>query len=80
MIVEPFAGDTIEQNFDPIGRLYYCASVLLCVSGSLAQDVGLALGAQAGEKKLSEVMLEAGFASVTRVAETPFNIILEARL
>jgi 2-polyprenyl-3-methyl-5-hydroxy-6-metoxy-1,4-benzoquinol methylase len=79
MIVEPYAGDTIEQNFNPIGRLYYCASVLLCVSGSLAQDVGLALGAQAGEKRLKEVVLSGGFNRFRRAAESPINIVYEAR-
>jgi 2-polyprenyl-3-methyl-5-hydroxy-6-metoxy-1,4-benzoquinol methylase len=79
MIVEPYAGDTIEQNFNPIGRLYYCASVLLCVSGSLAQDVGLALGAQAGETRLKEVVLSGGFTRFRRAAESPINIVYEAR-
>jgi len=79
MIVEPYAGDMIEQNFNPIGRLYYCASVLLCVSGSLAQDVGLALGAQAGEKRIKEVVLSGGFTRFRRAAESPINIVYEAR-
>ena len=79
MIVEPFAGDTIEQNFNPIGRLYYCASVLLCVSGALAQDVGLALGAQAGETRLREVVMSGGFTRFRRATESPINIVYEAR-
>jgi len=79
MIVEPYAGDVVEQNFNPVGRLYYCASVLLCVPGALAQDVGLALGAQAGEKRLREVICSAGFTRFRRAAETPVNIVYEAR-
>ena len=79
MIVEPYAGDVVEHNFNPVGRLYYCASVLLCVPGALAQDVGLALGAQAGEKRLREVVLSAGFTRFRRAAETPVNIVYEAR-
>ena len=79
MIVEPFAGDIIEQNFNPVGRLYYCASVLLCVSGALAQDVGLALGAQAGETRLKEVVISGGFTRFRRATESPINIVYEAR-
>lgn len=79
LIVEPYAGDVVEHNFNPIGRLYYCASVLLCVPGALAQDVGLALGGQAGEKRLREVVLSAGFTRFRRAAETPVNIVYEAR-
>lgn len=79
MIVEPYAADAVEHNFNPIGRLYYCASVLLCVPGALAQDVGLALGAQAGEKRLREIVLSAGFTRFRRAAETPVNIVYEAR-
>lgn len=79
MIVEPFAGDTTEQNFNPIGRLYYCASVLLCVSGALAQDVGLALGAQAGETRLKGVVMSGGFTRFRRATESPINIVYEAR-
>lgn len=79
MIVEPYAADEVEKNFNPVGRLYYCASVLLCVPGALAQDVGLALGAQAGEKRLREVVSSAGFSRFRRAAETPVNIVYEAR-
>lgn len=79
MIVEPFAGDTVEQNFNPIGRLYSCASVLLCVPNSLDQDVGLALGAQAGETRLKEVVMSGGFSRFRRATETPVNIVYEAR-
>jgi len=79
MIVEPFAADKVEHNFNPIGRLYYCASVLLCVPGALAQDDGMALGAQAGEKRLRDVVTSAGFTRFRRAAETPVNIVYEAR-
>ncbi len=79
MIVEPFAGDSFESNHNPIGRLYYSASTFICTPASLSQEVGLALGAQAGEKRLREVVLEGGFRSLERASETPFNIILEAK-
>jgi 2-polyprenyl-3-methyl-5-hydroxy-6-metoxy-1,4-benzoquinol methylase len=79
MIVEPFAGDRIEDNLHPIGRAFYGASTLLCTPASLSQEVGLALGAQAGEKRLREVVSAAGFATFRRAAQTPFNLILEAR-
>jgi SAM-dependent methyltransferase len=79
MLVEPFAGDRAEENFNPVGRIFYGASSLICVPVSLAKN-GPALGAQAGEKKLREIMVEkAGFKSMRRATETPFNIILEAR-
>jgi len=79
MLVEPMANDRLEDNLNPIGRLYYGASTLLCTPASLSQEVGLALGAQAGEKRLREVLGEAGFSRVRRVAQTPANMILEAR-
>jgi SAM-dependent methyltransferase len=79
MLVEPFANDRLEDNLTPVGRLYYSASTLLCTPASLSQEVGLALGAQAGEKRLREVLTEAGFTRVRRVAETPANMILEVR-
>jgi SAM-dependent methyltransferase len=79
MLVEPMAGDSLSDNINPVGRLFYSASTHYCVPGSLSQDVGVALGAQAGEKRLTEVLKEAGFTRVRRAAETPFNIILEAR-
>jgi 2-polyprenyl-3-methyl-5-hydroxy-6-metoxy-1,4-benzoquinol methylase len=79
MLVEPFANDRLEDNLNPIGRLYYGASTLLCTPASLSQEVGLALGAQAGEKRLRDVLTEAGFSRVRRVAETPANMVLEAR-
>ena len=79
MIVEPMAHDRLEDNLNPIGRLYYAASTLLCTPASLSQDVGLALGAQAGETRLRKVLTDAGFRRVRRVAETPANMVLEAR-
>jgi ubiquinone/menaquinone biosynthesis C-methylase UbiE len=79
MVVEPMAGDRLEDNFNPVSRLYYAASTLVCVPTSKAQEVGSALGAQAGEKRLREVIGGAGFRSVRRATETPFNMILEAR-
>ena len=79
MIVEPIAGDTLQQNLNPVGRLYYAGSTMICLPTSRSQEVGAALGAQAGEKKLREVIHSGGFSSVRRAAETPFNMILEAR-
>jgi SAM-dependent methyltransferase len=79
MIVEPFAGDRVEENLNPVGRVFYGASTVICTPASLAQEVGLALGAQAGEARLTEVLEEGGFTRVRRAAETPFNLILEAR-
>lgn len=79
MIVEPFAGDSLEENIGPVGRVFYGASTAICTPASLAQEVGLALGAQAGEARLTEVLNEGGFTRVRRATETPFNLILEAR-
>jgi 2-polyprenyl-3-methyl-5-hydroxy-6-metoxy-1,4-benzoquinol methylase len=79
MIVEPMAGDRLEDNLNPVGRIFYGASTLVCVPTSLAQEVGAALGAQAGEAKLREVITAGGFRHVRRATETPFNMILEAR-
>ena len=79
MIVEPFAGDRLEDNLNPVGRVFYAGSTMLCTPASLSQEVGLALGAQAGEARLTEVLNEGGFSRVRRAAETPFNIVLEAR-
>lgn len=80
MIVEPFAQDDLENNLNPVGRLYYAASTMICVPTSLDQEVGEALGAQAGQRKLREVIVDrGGFRSLKRAAETPFNFILEAR-
>jgi SAM-dependent methyltransferase len=80
LVVEPFAGDTLEENLTPVGRVFYAGSTMLCTPASLSQEVGLALGAQAGQARLTEVLHEGGFARVRRVAETPFNMVLEARL
>ena len=79
MVVEPMAADRLEDNLHPIGRIYYAASTLVCVPTSLAQEVGTALGAQAGEARLRDVIMSGGFGSVRRAAETPFNMVLEAR-
>jgi 2-polyprenyl-3-methyl-5-hydroxy-6-metoxy-1,4-benzoquinol methylase len=79
MIVEPKAGDSVPENLNPVGRAYYAFSTLLCTPSSLSQEGGLALGAQAGEARLRQVLESAGFTRVRRAAETPFNIVLEAR-
>jgi SAM-dependent methyltransferase len=79
MIVEPSAGDRVEDNLNPVGRAYYAFSTLLCTPASLSQEVGLALGAQAGEARIREVVHAAGFTRFRRVAETPFNLVFEAR-
>jgi SAM-dependent methyltransferase len=79
MIVEPFAHDEFEKNLNPVGRIYYGASTLVCTPNSLSQEVGFALGAQAGEKRLREVALAAGFKRFRRAAETPFNLVFEAK-
>jgi SAM-dependent methyltransferase len=79
MIIEPFAGDDLADNLTPVGAAYYGFSTLLCTPSSLSQDVGAALGAQAGEARLRQIVTAAGFATLRRVAETPFNIVLEAK-
>jgi SAM-dependent methyltransferase len=79
LVVEPYAEDEVEKNLNPIGRVFYSVSTLVCTPASLAQEVGLALGAQAGEARLCAVMKEAGFTHVRRATATPFNLILEAR-
>jgi SAM-dependent methyltransferase len=79
MVVEPFAGDAVPDNLGPVGRLYYSASTAICVPHSRSEEVGLALGAQAGPARLTAVFREAGFGSVRRAHETPFNIVLEVR-
>jgi 2-polyprenyl-3-methyl-5-hydroxy-6-metoxy-1,4-benzoquinol methylase len=79
MIVEPNAQDTLAGNLNPVGRIYYAASTMVCVPSSLSQEVGLALGAQAGEAKLRQVVMDGGFTHFRRATETPFNMILEAR-
>ncbi|BCG87056.1 SAM-dependent methyltransferase [Mesorhizobium sp. 113-3-9] len=78
MVVEPMAGNTLEENINPVGRLYYAASTMICVPTSLAQETGLALGAQAGETRLAEVIRSGGFLRVRRAAQTPLNMVLEA--
>jgi hypothetical protein len=79
MIVEPFANDNPEQNHNPVGRIYYSASTMICTPASLAQEVGAALGAQAGEERIHDVVKAAGFKRFRRAAETPFNLVYEAR-
>ena len=80
MIVEPIAGDAPAQNMNPVGRLYYNASTMICVPTSLDQEVGEALGAQAGQARLSGIIGAAGFSKVRRATEGPFNMVLEARI
>jgi SAM-dependent methyltransferase len=79
MIVEPFANDQLKDNLNPVGRVYYSFSTLLCTPCSRSQEVGLCLGAQAGEARIREVVTSAGFDRFRRAAETPFNIVYEAR-
>ena len=79
LLVEPLAGDSLQDNLNPVGRTYYGLSTVICTPASLAQEVGLGLGAQAGEHRLGSVLREAGFTRVRRATETPFNLILEAR-
>ena len=79
MLMEPRAGDATEDNFGPVGRLAYAFSTMACVPVSLSQEVGMALGAQAGQRKLTEVIRAGGFSQVRRAAETAINMILEAR-
>jgi SAM-dependent methyltransferase len=79
MIVEPFANDDLKDNLNPVGRVYYSFSTLLCTPCSRSQEVGLCLGAQAGEARIKEVVTSAGFTRFRRATETPFNIVYEAR-
>jgi SAM-dependent methyltransferase len=79
MIIEPMAGDHVEDNFNPVGRVYYGFSTLLCTPSSLSQDVGLALGTQAGPARIREVAVAGGFTRFARVAQTPLNQVLEVR-
>lgn len=79
MLVEPFANDKLEDNLNPVGRVFYAASTTLCTPASLSQEVGLALGAQAGEARLRAIIEEAGFTGFRRATETPFNLVFEAR-
>lgn len=78
MIVEPRAEDNVEGNLNPVGRIFYSASTMLCTPASLSQEVGLALGAQAGEQRIAEVVKQGGFNQFRRAAETPFNLVFEA--
>jgi SAM-dependent methyltransferase len=80
MIVEPFAHDNLQDNLNPVGRIYYAASTMICTPASKSQEVGLGLGAQAGETRLKKVAKEAGFSRFRRAAETPFNLVFEARV
>jgi SAM-dependent methyltransferase len=79
LLVEPYAADRLEDNLNPLGQLFYSVSTLVCTQASLAQEVGLALGAQAGEARLRDVVTRAGFTRFRRATETPFNLVLEAR-
>jgi SAM-dependent methyltransferase len=79
MIVEPYANDALSDNLNPVGRIFYSASTMICTPASRSQEVGLALGAQAGEARLKEVAEQAGFSRFRRATETPFNLVFEAR-
>jgi ubiquinone/menaquinone biosynthesis C-methylase UbiE len=79
MIVEPYANDSLKDNLNPVGRVYYSFSTLLCTPCSRSQEVGLCLGAQAGEARIRDVVSSAGFTRFRRATETPFNIVYEAR-
>ena len=79
MIVEPIAGDDIAANLNPVGRIYYSASTVICVPASLSQEVGAGLGAQAGQKKIGEAVAAGGFKHFRRATETPFNMVFEAK-
>jgi SAM-dependent methyltransferase len=79
MLVEPMAGDSLAENLNPVGRIYYAFSTSVCVPAALNQEVGTALGAQAGEKRLATVLREGGFSRVRRATATPFNMVIEAR-
>ena len=79
LVVEPFANDHLKDNLNPVGRIFYGASTMICTPASLSQEVGLGLGAQAGEARLRRVVTEGGFKRFRRATETPFNLVLEAR-
>jgi hypothetical protein len=79
LLVEPYANDDVADNLNPVGRVFYSASTLICTPASLSQDVGAALGAQAGEARLREVAEAAGFPRFRRATETPFNLVLEGK-
>lgn len=80
MIVEPFANDDTKDNLNPVGRVFYSASTMICTPASMSQEVGAALGAQAGEKRMREVTAKGGFSKFRRAAETPFNLVYEVRV
>jgi len=80
LIVEPAAGDRLEDNLNPVGRIFYAASTMICTPASKSQEIGLALGAQAGEARLRDVVTRGGFTRFRRATATPFNLILEARI
>ena len=80
LLVEPYAGDQLEENLNPVGRMFYAASAMSCTPNSLSQEIGLGLGAQAGEERLRKVAREAGFSNLQRAAQTPVNLILELSL
>ena len=79
MLIEPFAGDRVEDNINPVGRLYYAASTTMCCAHAMSENGTHVLGAQAGPRQLEEVLAAAGLGTVRRAAETPFNLIIEAR-
>jgi hypothetical protein len=79
LLVEPFAHDRVEDNLNPVGRIFYAASSFICTPASLSQEVGLGLGAQAGEARLRDVVTQGGFGRFRRATETPFNLVFEAR-
>ncbi len=79
LLVEPNAQDAVEDNLNPVGRLFYNASTTICVAHSMSEPPQTALGAQAGQARLTALLREAGFSSVRRATETPFNMVLEAR-
>jgi hypothetical protein len=79
MIIEPYAGDNLEENLTPVGRIFYSASTTICLPMSRSQEVDAALGAQAGERRIREVVTAAGFSRFRRATETPMNLIFEAR-
>ena len=79
MLIEPFAGDHVEDNINPIGRLYYAGSTTMCCAHAMSENGTHVLGAQAGPRQLEAVLKSAGLRTVRRVVETPFNLIIEAR-
>jgi hypothetical protein len=79
MIVEPFANDRLEDNLNPVGRVFYSASTFICTPASRSQEVGACLGAQAGERRIRGVVTDSGFTHFRRAAQTPFNVVYEAR-